>query len=55
MNERESALDLINDTRHLDMRLKKEMSGGFKQTSKQVIKAATARNRLFLCCTQKRT
>jgi len=24
MNERESALDLINDTRHLDMRLKKK-------------------------------
>ena len=23
MNERESALELINDTRHLDMRLKK--------------------------------
>ena len=42
MNERDSALDLIHDSRHLGMRLKK-MSGGFKQTSKQVIKAASAR------------
>ena len=40
MNERESALDLVYDTRHLGMRL---MPGGFKQTSKQVIKAASAR------------